>query len=569
MLLSSNKCSLCNQQIAHLQDKYAKEFLAKDNREPSSILLDLFSILNTNEEIRTGFLSEAYNVLVGNNVISADLANKSITELAVYGFAMCSMFLVVTPAKEEIVSEAGKVIQKASPDKFELHTSSYSLLVKLVSEGVLVGAREPIQIELSKFLNRLTSSANIRPALQKGSNLVTVRLEATTNGRETKLVGKAPRSAINLRESIIIPIKSLESAMKLFTSYISEHLVEVGMEDKVRFVTKNKQVLSSIYSEERANQLCSYTYNSLTNNMYVPFVGASIYTAGVTSINLPMVDYVRKASLTEVDLGDIRVNIGLAPNYFTAMVKHLKKAQLVELATYLGVENADTLPVKALRESCLTSSKVKYDKDMYVTMKALPNLFNLDEFKNQKSKIGVLNEEEELPKTRDELYNLMRTGIFKVTKYDRSGKMKVLTVTSSAKELERVYGRNYVGKYEGVKVRALHVRALIDKVKGDIVPKKRLQLWESTYKLGLPTDADTDKFVLSEILSNIETASSERRTVVNNPEYVLVRNCSIAPNDENKARSFYKQLDLASIVGITRLSTVSEAKKPEKEVKNA
>ena len=544
MLANNKECKLLLQEMAFMQEQIYREFM---NGTHESIIATAQQMFNRNKEMEKKYSFEAFQTLVRAEILNPEDISGRQFELAMFGVAMSTLYMVYTIGAE------------GESDKIELYTSSYQVLNSLATSGSLISKKEALPVELNKFKLHLTDSKKISKALKDGMKVPAVRLEPHIVGSDTKFKGQIPKTPIDLNRCFVIPVKVVDICMGLVNNLLQSNLMRVIQGDKVRVVTKDLNILKSIYKEDRAKKLVNFIHNPLTNTFYVPSVGASIHTAGVTNINLMTLDAIQPATLGEVDLTDLNVDLTLARGFYEKSVRKMKQLELKKLSGVLGIDiTGDTVP--AMKYKCLSIEK--YDQEYYVLMKENKDIFKVDEFRALPNKLGSLYDDVPIPLNKDELKELMGTGIFKVVITKRTGGLSTMIVTNSRQELEKMYGRSYIGKYESLRVRITRIREILAKYKGDIVSVKDLEKIEKLFRVDIPLDIAIPKTSLLEFLLAKENMIEQRKTVVNNPEYVRVKNCVARIDKDGNPKDFYKQIDLRSVVSITRLSDITK-----KEVK--
>lgn len=558
MLGNNHICKVQSQNFKLMQQQWMQTHLTGDN---ISVLMPLRQMLAENPSMTYQFASEAYKLFVATGRCKESDFQDSYEQLALYGVAMSNFFLSYN----------------TNTENFALYTSSYSILEALAHQGVLKGKKDPIQIELQKLKNTLVESDRVKSSMKKGDCIQAVRLDPEVCGNTVVFTATVPRSQLNINEEVLISYQAMDFAMAYINQILQEKILRVTMGEKVRVVTKNYSILAMIYGEARAKYLISRAYDPRIESFYVPSVGASIYTAGITNLKLKDVDKIEVIqSIQDIDLSEVKLDYSKAKDFFIKSVKGMSAEQIHKLGDIcmLGEYN---LTAKAAKES-LADSYVNSvnDRELYDMMKAHQDLFDLSKYNDLPNKFGNDFEQVEVPTSIKDLEELLKTGVFKILITARKGGLSTIIGTNSSKELARVYGKAYYSKYEseGNRLRALE-KAIRDKYKDSMTVE---QLCKERKKYGLeyicsdvnlevnaPDEVlgeDDIKHVMMEIYQN-QNAIENRKTVVKQPGLVTIRSCEAYVGDDGAIKNFYKNIDLKSVISIIRLSNVT-AKKGDK-----
>ena len=548
MLGNNHICKVQSQNFKLMQQQWMQSHLTG---EGISVLMPLRQMLAENPSMTYQFASEAYKLFIATGKCKESDFTDSYEQLAIYGVAMSNFFLSCN----------------VNTNNLALYTSSYSILEALAHQGVLKGKSEPIQIELQKFKNALVESDRVKNSMKKGDCIQAVRLDPEICGNTVVFTGTVPRSQLNFNEEVFISYQAMDFAMAYINQILQDKILRFTMGDKVRVVTKNYSILSMIYGESRAKYLISRAYDPRIESFYVPSVGASIYTAGITNLKLKDVDRIEVIqSIQDIDLSEIKVDYTKSKEFFIKTVKEMsaenvhKLGEICQLAEY-------NLTAKTTKE-CLIDSYVNSvtDRELYDMMKLNPELFNMSTYNELPNKFGNEFEQVEIPTTIKGLEDLLKTGVFKVLITSRKGGLSTIIGTNSSKELARVYGRAYYSKYEseGNRLRALE-KTVREKYKDTISVGELTKLRkkygleyicsDANLEVNAPDESFDSKSVIADIykyLNNVEN----RKTVVKQPGLVTVRSCEAYPDEQGYIKNFYKNIDLKSVISIVRLSTV-------------
>lgn len=537
-----------SQNFKLMQEEYMRKNLKGDS---ISVLMPLSQMFSANPDMMYQFASEAYKLFSLNGFCRESDFTDCYEQLADYGVLMSNLVFCYNPRE----------------DRMALYTSSYSILEQLASKGILRGKRKPIAEEMGNIRDVLTGGGRISNSVKKGNTLQVVRLDYEYKENKLLFHPVVPRSQLVLHEEYLIPYTSLDAAMKMMNDELQTKVLKITSGDKVRVVTKNPSVLSMVYGETRTNSLLSYNYDARANRFYVPSVGASIFSNGVTNLDLLRIDKIQAVNtFAEIDLSEINVDVSVAPDYCSSKLHTLTDEQLNDLSSRLNMAG-----ISANRESTIYMiSEVLYATNpikLYNIMKET-GYFNVEEFKKLPSKWGGADtaKQVEIPNTPQELDSLLRKGIFKIVLLTRDGKYAPVVVTNSTSELKRIYGDDYYARFESEGNRLRMVDKLLKKMSEStdsltldavvkLTSKWNLSSLLYTVQQMFP---DRESYAIVDIRASIVRLQhnvNERKTVLKQPNIVTVRSCECKP-DTDATWGYYKNVDIRAIKSIVQITSV-------------
>lgn len=541
MLGNNHICNVQSQNFKVMQSQHMMSVIPGSN---ISVLLPLSEMFRVNNSLAYAYASEAYKVFISQKRCTESDFQGSYNLLAHYGVALSSLFFAYD----------------TSNGKMALYTTSISILKQLATKSFLKGKKQPIAIELQDIEKKLYESDRIKKSIKEGNKLIAVRLDSEVVGTNVVFTPTIPRSAIDLNSFIIVPFLAMNEAMSVLNTVLQDRVLRITQGDKVRVVTKNIQVLSSIYGESRAQYLVSQMPDARVLRFYVPSLGASIYTAGITNIHLEAVDSIEVVgSLAEVDLTEIKLDYSQAKDFFVNAVKKLPAKDIHIIAEDINIQQYNTTAKEAKKE-ILEVVDCLYDREVYDFMKAHPQYFDLNAYRQLPSKYGDKYEEIKIPSNIEDLRTLLNTGVYKILTNNRTGSLSTIIGTNDVKCLEKIFGRSYYKKYESEGNRLRAMEKVIKAKYPDKIPADKLITLREKYNLGyVSTEVkESDSFVKSNlVLGEIYRYLQEielNKTVIKQPHLVTVRSCEAKIDNEGKPVGFYKNIDVKSIISITRLS---------------
>lgn len=512
-----------------------------------SVLMPLSDMFAVNKNMMYDFACESYKLFVSNGFCSTDIFVTNYYQLAVYGVAMSNLFF-------------GYNIETGDVD---LYTSSYSILLQLATKGILMGKRTAIATEMRSLEEALVSGGRIAKSLKEGDRIQAVRLDFEYSNGKLILKPTIPRSQLVLSKYCIVPFHAVQQAMCTLNEQIQDKVLEVTMGDKVRYITKSVPVLSMIYGEQRAKHLVTANFDARTFRFIAPSVGASIYSAGVTNINLAKVDRIRVVeSISDIDLSEVKLDTSRAAEYIRTVVPQLNEQGLREVADYLGI-SMTTLQGVDIRKVFLNGLVSVPSYMAYKAIKDFPQYFSLDKFKALPNRYTG-GEQVDIPSSVPELEALLKSGIFRVTMRTKKGTQVSIVCTNSPKHLASIYGDNYYAILESEGNRLRRLDSIVrTKYPSGIATEELMKLMrslnvisaaQSLYALvdDYETDFVTYDIVHKAILSELNYVK-ERTTVIKQIDLITVRNCELDAKHPNPL-GFYRNISPRAITGIMKLS---------------
>ena len=539
-------------------DKFFNAFLQGNT---SCILPSIRDLATRNQNLAYNLAAEVYKIFIEKKWMNPSDWSAKYYTLVAYGFLMCDLAFIYNPDNE----------------KFELHTSSVSMIQRLASQGYVEGATKKDAAELSvqKAVDALSGNKKILASLKKDNVIQTVRLDPSMNGRELKFKITVPRSQVDIVKTMIVPFTCYMQVIKDLQSLFKRGFVKVTMNEgeKVRVVTLNHGLLSKIYTPDRVNQLNGFAPNAYMKSFYVPSVGASVYSLGVTNIKPETIDKLEMVNLKDIDLSEVNVDFTMVRPYFIQQLNNLNLQQLKTLIKNLAIPvDASFTRSKAgcislLENWVYTSQDAKaYESNLYLLMKESP-FFDISGLSNMQNIYGNMMQQVNYPGSPAGLAQLLNTGVFRITTRRRAGSMSTHIVTNNPTELKRILGDDYFARFEsyGVKLNyAMNLVVAVGKKYGSNTPlKKESDIYSklAEFDIYLP-DEDKEKVLTYEdlyVVLNKAKANEvdANKTVVSQAHLVVARNCQAwySPEEE-KPYDYYKNIDPNSIVNIVRLSEV-------------
>lgn len=524
MLSNNHICKVQAQKFALLQEEYLK---AEIMNSPCSLVMSLRDMFVKDSDLCYAFACEAYKLFANSGRCDADDFQLRYEQIATYGVLMSSIVW-------------GYDVSKGT---MNLYTTSIQLLSQLAQRSILVGKKQPIAIELEQLEKAMYKSDRIKNSIQQtGGKLIAARLDVQVVGRGMQMQVTLPRTAISLDTHVIIPFSGYQRCVDLLRKELQNSILRVTAGNKVRNITLNLSVLSSIYGEDRAKQLVSYVPDIYSQRFYVPSVGASKYTAGVTNIRPTEIDEIRPISLADIDLSEVSLDYSMVVDYFLTAVDKMTDRQLGNAAQAFGLICLNS-PAFDLRERLKECADVMYPRDIWDLMKANDKIFKVENYKKLKNKYGSQFKGVSIPSTVKGLSSLLSQGVFKVLSTKRDGSFSTVICSNSMDKLEEIFG-SAVWEMESEGVRLRRLQNMIERGATLEQCSKLIERYHLEYALNAQSFEELKRQIDIQ-LYNVEMS----KTVVKQPKLVLVRNLEARDHYQ-----YYKYLDLKAIVEIFQLS---------------
>lgn len=525
MLYNNHICKVQSQHFPLMEAEYLKTEIQKS---PCSLLMTLHDMFCQNNELCQMFATETYNLFLSQGRCMEDDWVLRYELLATYGV------LLSNPVLGYDCKTGGMAI----------YTSSIALLQLLAQKGYLKGKKQPIPIELELLQKQMYDSDRIRKAIRgTDEKVVCARLDTEIKDGRLVMTVTIPRTMPTLQSHMFIPFTAYQKAVEVLRKEMQMHILRFKMGDKVRDVTLNDGVLSSIYGADRARQLTSYVPDIYTQRFYVPNVGVSKYLPGVTNIKLENVDEIRPISLADVDLSEVNMDYSMVHDFFKGQMLTADSKKFAMICDTI-VADFKNVPRKEMEDRLIEETSKMLSSDLWKLMKEYNGIYHTENYKNVRNKYGDLYEYVPIPKTTAEMQELLKSGVFKVLITKRNGSFSTIYTTNDDVKIEALLGSRYMSfESEGGRLRALryHLTHEKDADVESLISHYYLREWI----WGTGGDKDLAIQMIDERLYEI----AKVKTVVKQPTLVTVRSLEAVSKE-----TYYKAIDLKSVVEIIRLS---------------
>ncbi len=549
MLFQNHFCKLQSQYFATCEQQFFQSYALSD---PCHVVISLRDIFVSQPKVADTFAMEVFKLFQGKFNLTKDDYTANFEQLATYGVFLSQLVWGYNVNEENVEK------------RMSLYTTSMSVLKQLQSRGMLKGKKEPIEVELVNIEKRLYESDAIKKSLKDGSKIVSVRLDAETFADNVVYTPTIPRTAVNLNDYIFIPATTLSTAQDCLGQLLDSKVCRIVMGDKERIVTRNRQTLAAVYGDQRTEFLCSFNKDSRTGYFYVPVVGASIYTSGVTNIRVTEIDKISFVnSIAEIDFSDLNLDLAMVKDYFLSKFDRLNfenaKKVLAELEVTEGIDDPSEYPTLIRKIIGKMGDHILWEH-----MLKFPDLFSKDEYLKLGNKFGDQFMQVTNWGTKEDVEALLRVGVYKVLVRNRTGSFSTIFCSNCDDLLKKIIGADYV-KYESEGVRLGKLENWLKHYSGAV---SRKDLREKCNELDLldfyfmvdskESKAKVSSGVLTEVMSKMIYDIDSRKTVIKKPNLITVRNLAFLKDADGKAVDFYKMIDYKSIVSIVCLQGLKQ-----------
>lgn len=549
MLFQNHFCKLQSQYFVTCEQQFFQSGALSD---PCRVVISLRDIFVSNPKVAETFATETFKLFQGKFNLTQDDYVSNYEQLATYGVFLSQLVWGYNPNEENI------------DKRMSLYTTSMSVLKQLQSRGMLKGKKDSIEIELPNIQKRLYESDAIKKSLNDGAKIVSVRLDAESFGDMVVYTPTIPRSAIDLNNFIFIPASTLSTAQDCLSQLLDTKVCRITMGDKERIVTRNRQTLAAVYGDQRTDFLSTFGKDSRTGYFYVPVVGASIYTSGVTNIRVTEIDKISIVnSIAEINFADLNLDLSMVKDYFLSKFDNLSadnaKRILAELEVTEGIDDPSEYPAVIRKVIYKMGDHILWDH-----MQKFPEFFNRDEYLKISNRFGDQFMQLTNWGTKEDVEALLRVGVYKILIRNRTGSYSTIICSNCDELIKKVIGEDYM-KYESEGVRLGKLDRWLNQ-QGEVVSRKDLR--DKCNELNLldfyflvdskESKAKVSSGVLAEVMSKMVYDVDSRKTVIKKPNLITVRNLAFMKDAEGKAVDYYKMIDYKSIVSIVCLQGLKQ-----------
>lgn len=428
MLANNHLCKVAQQYFKQLETKQFKKGLSDGD-----ILVTLRDVFVQNPNVCKTFADAAYQYCFNSGKCKEDDYPSAYELLATYGVLMSSVVF-------------GFDTKSGS---FDMYTSSYSIIEGLAQQGILIAKKDAISVELEKIQKALYESDRIKKSIKDTRKVICVRLDAFYQDGKLKMTASLPRTMPTLDTFLFVHFDSVKTAWDIIVNECQNSILKFSMDggSKVRYVTLNPSILTSVYGEQMAKRMLSNTPDVYTQRFYLPSIGSSRASLGVTNIRLYDINSISLANLTDIDLSSVNMDYTLVHQFFYRKVSKASSKRLGVIGEKLGLDCLNA-PVDELRSHIIKSGSSIKSADLWSFMKENDDIFKTDDYQKMPKIFGKKMDYLEVPKTVEQLSNALSTGLYKIVSIKKNGSYSTIIGTNDEKQLSRILGKDYYKRFE-------------------------------------------------------------------------------------------------------------------------
>lgn len=374
-------------------------------------------------------------------------------------------------------------------------TRDIDLLEKLFSAKKLIGKDGAFKREaFDKQLSGMKAAGTQNGALEGKTTVI--KLEAIFADNSVKFTTTRTQSCFDLNDYVIFPLLHIVAYGEELAKFITENKyvrvtkkTEVG--DKTHVFTMSKEALIEVYekagiknAKEKVEQKISgrkVGYNILNNRVFGYDAESSIYIEGIASARPERVIKIEPISIEAIDKSMLNIDLSKIRSIFDKKIMNANKAELSALTGYLTLEPGAKYKVGEIKEKLIIWGNEQDSTALYKLMKSLGDstdensqkVFNdvdkrIDSYAKQQPKAT----KEYVPVALDESMTLAdkvaylkeraKTRVLKIKITKKDGTVGTIIGTNNPKILAKMWGKDYVAKFETPIVRLKAARVEIE-----------------------------------------------------------------------------------------------------------
>lgn len=375
----------------------------------------------------------------------------------------------------------------------------------------------------------------------------------------------------------LVPYLYVVRFMKLFEYLLNKgatlrvHQAKEGME-KVRFISKNTDILSKFCDEPSAVNGLQAKFFPLRGFFYAPVVGAPSTTAMVTNIDIFDMSTVKNATVEDFSKFGVHKPVNPVEDLVaeSLVCNKLMFVKSVDIGDFAYMINNFPYRNKYLDLDVDNITEVSISKYLHsITEVAKKKVYKIvgigDELSSRMKILGRVG----TPLSQNDIKNIedvLKTGICKLIIQKNNCMLSSVFCTNDKNILISIYGTDYVRKYEGFSTKFYNLWNWLEsnktKITEDVI-MKACSTW------GLPCDSKEDaKYVIDTYSSGdalaeenikgffadkmgVNLKRSEAVKSSKDSSNVLARTLTAYVTPEGKVVDYYKFIDKKKIIGGT------------------
>ena len=365
----------------------------------------------------------------------------------------------------------------------------------------------------------------------------------------------------------LVPYPYIVEFMKIFDKALYNgkilkfHQAINGIE-KVRFVTKNKEVLAEYCDDANAVNGLTAKYFPLKGFFYAPVLGAASTTAMVTNINIFDMFRVKIVSKETAEKSGVHKPENPIKDLFAESIvcNKLMAIKNDDIAIFSDIINSLPYRKKYLAEDVETISSMSISKYLHsvteASKKTIYKALNVNGEINSRMSLVSSGSVPISEKDMENIEELLKQGICKFTIQKKDCRLGSIFCTNNKEILSNIYGNDYVKRYEGFSTKFYlfcndiktngftfnSVKDLLDKY-GFV---NDVAVADKVYEIVSPEGNFEDE--LKPYLADVMGINLKRSQSANSGDSILARSLTAFIDENGKPVDFYKNVDKKKIL---------------------
>lgn len=275
---------------------------------------------------------------------------------------------------------------------------------------------------------------------------VDYKVDIKTGKYAVKLVAQRKPNIITIGDYTVVPqIAIFRVINKLIKILETKPVVEITQGDKVRYVTQDKDLLADYTDDPNFAANLEPVISFLKAEMYLPVIGASSATSGVTAVRIHDIDQIRFFTTTK------GLNITKSEGYFESIEFRGSVYSLVRY--YFEVKERPDLLIKRYGLNRGTEDREGITQDLLLADSSLRERILKETRESFTSNAQVLRTFKTvtpvaIPSDNETMKENLKTGLYRVIYRRKNGSYGSELITNNKEILKKVYGPNYEGVLE-------------------------------------------------------------------------------------------------------------------------
>ena len=333
-------------------------------------------------------------------------------------------------------------------------TASTNLLRAMAKQGIVVAKDNSgsVLTEIQLLEDKMCSQSVLKKNLKAGAiSLIAVDFYFDKNNIRAT-VQKAGTNP-NFTDWVFTPMTCYVEAWNLLASDADMGVVQITSNNgaKVRYCTRNYELLAKFHGEKRAQELLRYVPDAHTLALYLPVINAPKTTMGSTHVRLEQIDSVIPVDASTVDMSNLNLDLSAFRRYALLKIGDTNLKVADKIAQDLNVKmpkQQKTWDAKSDTEKVLYILSGAKSHELYEWMQQ--NGFDLRDYSTAFEPHYTYRPVDlmtECP-TPHALYELLGNNLLQIVYRTKKGTFRRTLCTNNKQLLKSILGEDYVGRLE-------------------------------------------------------------------------------------------------------------------------